>query len=77
MDASTHGPARLEAATLDAVAKANLIDAAPHMFFALEQIAILTEWRSDPLSADQATKLRLVISHIARAALAKATGGQQ
>jgi hypothetical protein len=65
-------------------ANARLIAATPDLLDALNQIALLAEWQttgpskcsSGPLTAKQATSLRLAISDIARAAIAKATGVQ-
>lgn len=62
-------------------ADARLISAAPDLLAALEQITVLAEYgttgpgkcASRSLTAEQATALRLAISDIARAAIAKAT----
>ena len=62
-------------------ADARLISAAPDLLAALLQVAVLAEYgttgpgkcASRSLTAEQATALRLSISDIARAAIAKAT----
>ena len=70
------------AAEAVAVPDAALIAAAPDLLAALNQIAVLAEYGttgpgkcgSRALNAEQATSLRLAVSDIARAAIARATG---
>ena len=69
----------------DDFANARLISAAPSLLNALQQVAVLAEYgttgpgkcNSEALNASQATALRRSVSDIARAAIAKATEGEQ
>ncbi len=73
--------AREDAIDRELEERARLRDAAPALLEALQQIAVLAEYgttgpgkcKSDALTAEQATSLRLAISDISRAAIAKAT----